>query len=169
MYGNFLKKEKILNDLGIVKLDKELLEGEYATTLKCNFDKVKEVDYISGASMLIKRSVLEKLGMFNPKFFMYYEDMDLCFKFKKHGYKNFVHPSVKMVHIGGQSGYDNGMLNFRGTVIVLYSKYLFTRNILPIIASELVYIIFIIRYLVAYSILQLKCLLRKILSFMSFK
>ena len=130
VYGNFLKKEKILNDLGIVKIERELLESEYATSLKCDFDVVKEVDYISGASMLIKRKVIDELGMFNPNFFMYYEDMDLCFKFKKHGYKNFVYPNVKMVHIGGNSWGNEVGNGFNSSKIIILSRYLFLKNIM---------------------------------------
>lgn len=46
---------------------------------------VEDVDFVSGCGMLIRRSVLEQVGMFSQEYFMYYEDVDLCFRVKAAG------------------------------------------------------------------------------------
>jgi GT2 family glycosyltransferase len=45
----------------------------------------QDVDFVSGCGMLIRRSVLEQVGMFSNEYFMYYEDVDLCFRVKAAG------------------------------------------------------------------------------------
>ncbi len=44
------------------------------------------VDYVSGCCMLIKKSVIKKIGLFDPNFFLYHEDVDFCLRAKKHGF-----------------------------------------------------------------------------------
>ncbi|MFW6116320.1 MAG: glycosyltransferase family 2 protein [bacterium] len=48
---------------------------------------VEEVDFISGCAMLVRRDVWEHVGLFDPGFFMYYEDLDLCLRARKAGYQ----------------------------------------------------------------------------------
>jgi len=50
-------------------------------------DSKKEVDFITGCALMIKREVVDKVGLFDNKFFAFYEDADLCQKVKKAGYK----------------------------------------------------------------------------------
>ena len=161
-YGEFYSSKNIKNDFRIKK-KKNKIDGFV------NFDSIKEVDYIIGAAVLIRNSIIEKLGLFSPKFFMYYEDMDLAFRYKEKGYLSIINPSYCFIHIGGQSGYTNNVLNFTGSSNVLYSKYLYSRNFLPIIASELVYMLYIIQYLFAYSTLQLKIFVVKMRNRLSFR
>ncbi len=53
-------------------------------------DEAQQVDWIVGAAMLIRRSVLEEVGGFDESFFMYSEEMDLCFRIKQAGYQILV-------------------------------------------------------------------------------
>ncbi len=59
---------------------------------------VKEVDYVSGCCMIIKREVFEKIGYFDEKFFLYYEDTDFCLRAKAAGFKVVVVPEVQINH-----------------------------------------------------------------------
>jgi len=161
-YGEFYSSKNIKSDLGIKKKESKI-DGIV------DFDSIKEVDYIIGAAVLIRSSVIDSLGLFSPKYFMYYEDMDLAYRFKRKGYLSIIDPSYQFIHIGGQSGYENSVLNFRGCFNVLYSKYVFSRNFLPIIAAEFVYLLYIIQYLFAYSLLQLKRFVVKMKNKLSFK
>lgn len=61
------------------------------------------VAYISGADLMIKKFILEKVGSFSPDFFMYYEETDLCFRIHKAGYKLISLPQVKIKHLEGKS------------------------------------------------------------------
>ncbi len=129
-YGNFLSKEKLLVDLGLKNIRSIKNKDKLAISKLCDFEKPSEVDYLSGAAIMIRKSMIEKYGLFNPKYFMYYEDMDLCFKYYKNGFKNILLPDVKLVHIGGQSWVKNEFGSYKSLTIILYSKYLFSKNIL---------------------------------------
>lgn len=58
---------------------------------------------ISGADLMIRRSVLDEVGNFDPQFFMYYEDTDLNWRVKQAGYKVINVPSAKIMHLDSQS------------------------------------------------------------------
>ena len=62
-----------------------------------------EVEAISGACMLIRREVFERVGRFSEDYFMYTEDLDLCYKARKSGLKNYYIPGAAIVHFGGSS------------------------------------------------------------------
>lgn len=65
--------------------------------------KIHEVDSVVGAFMLIRRSVIEKVGYFDEDYFLYGEDIDLCFRVKKAGFKVMYVPQVKILHVKGVS------------------------------------------------------------------
>lgn len=60
-----------------------------------------EIDSISGAFLMTKKSVLNKVGLFDENYFMYAEDIDLCYRIKKAGYKIMFVPAVKIIHYKG--------------------------------------------------------------------
>lgn len=63
--------------------------------------KEHEVDSISGAFMLVRKKVLDQVGLFDEDYFMYAEDIDLCFRIKEAGYKVMYVPRVKIIHYKG--------------------------------------------------------------------
>ena len=62
-----------------------------------------EVEAVSGACMLLRSAVFRSLGGFDPRYFMYAEDMDLCFRVRKMGLKVYHQPKSVIVHHGGGS------------------------------------------------------------------
>ena len=62
------------------------------------------VEAISGACMLLKHDVFTKVGMFSEDYFMYSEDVDLCFKVLRAGFRNYYVGEATVVHYGGKSG-----------------------------------------------------------------
>lgn len=68
-------------------------------------DKVSplEVEVISGACMLLKREVFQEVGMFTEDYFMYAEDIDLNYKVKQAGFRNYYVGAASIVHHGGRS------------------------------------------------------------------
>jgi len=58
---------------------------------------------ISGACMMIKKTVFEEVGKFSPEYFMYTEDLDLCYKVREAGYSNYYTGRFSIVHHGGGS------------------------------------------------------------------
>ena len=65
-------------------------------------DKAEEIDWISAACLMLRKSALEKAGLFDESFFMYVEDIDLCYRIKSCGYKIFSLP-INIIHFGGSS------------------------------------------------------------------
>ena len=59
-----------------------------------------ESDWVSGGFMLIRREIFDTINGFDKQFFMYIEDMELCYRVKQSGYKVFVFPQATVVHRG---------------------------------------------------------------------
>jgi GT2 family glycosyltransferase len=70
-----------------------------------NFDyqKIQEVDQVMGAFLLTRKSLLDALNGFDEKFFLWFEEVDLCWRTKKTNYQIIYYPLVKIKHYGGQS------------------------------------------------------------------
>ncbi|MGE5411561.1 MAG: glycosyltransferase [Clostridiales bacterium] len=66
-------------------------------------NKTYEVDAISGAFMLMKREVYQAVGGFDSQFFMYGEDLDLCYRIQKAGYKVYYFHDTQIIHYKGES------------------------------------------------------------------
>ena len=62
------------------------------------YEQAQEVDYVWGQAMLIKRQVIESVGLLDPQFFMYYEDLDYCLRAKRAGYKIVCLPAARVWH-----------------------------------------------------------------------
>lgn len=65
--------------------------------------EVFEVDYISGAALFVKRSVLKLVDSFDPRFFMYCEEEDMQYKMSKLGMKRIVYKKPLIIHLEGKS------------------------------------------------------------------
>ena len=63
----------------------------------------RSVEQLMGAAVLIPREIIEKVGLFDESFFMYYEEVDLCYRIQKAGYKIFYFPESVIMHRGGSS------------------------------------------------------------------
>ncbi|WP_127132633.1 glycosyltransferase family 2 protein [Pseudoflavitalea rhizosphaerae] len=62
-----------------------------------------EVDVLAGACMLVRRKAIELTGGFDERFFMYAEDIDLSFRIKKAGFRNFYFTGTTIIHFKGES------------------------------------------------------------------
>jgi GT2 family glycosyltransferase len=65
--------------------------------------EIFETDWVSGGAMLVRRDVFEETGGFDEKYFVYFEDADLCLRVKKKGLKIAVIPSALVFHESGKS------------------------------------------------------------------
>lgn len=65
--------------------------------------KIHEVDSVIGAFMFIRKSALDKAGYFDEDYFLYGEDIDICFRIKKAGYSVMYLPEIKAIHAKGIS------------------------------------------------------------------
>jgi N-acetylglucosaminyl-diphospho-decaprenol L-rhamnosyltransferase len=76
--------------------------GEYNLTYR-DPDLAYDVDAVTGAFMLIRRRTLEEIGLLDESFWMYGEDLDLCWRSQARGWRTRYHPAVQVLHLKGQS------------------------------------------------------------------
>ncbi len=74
-------------------------------------DKTHQVDVLSGAFMMLRKSVLDEIGLLDEAFFMYGEDIDLSYRVVKAGYKNYYFADTTIIHYKGEST-KKGSLNY---------------------------------------------------------
>jgi GT2 family glycosyltransferase len=88
-----------------------------------------EVDYVIGADLFIRRSVIEEQGLFDPRFFMYFEDSELQYRYSKAGYKMMIISGPKIIHLEGVSSLVKGKKStFRKRKMYFESMFLFMRK-----------------------------------------
>jgi len=68
-----------------------------------NHSQIQEVDWVSGSCLLARKEMLDQIGFLDEDFFIYAEDVDLCYRARKAGWKVFYFPRVTFVHQVGQS------------------------------------------------------------------
>jgi N-acetylglucosaminyl-diphospho-decaprenol L-rhamnosyltransferase len=90
-------------------------------------ERAREVETVSGACFMMKRSVFEQIGMFSTDYFMYSEDIDLCLKVRKAGLNTYYVPRAVVVHHGGGSSSQTGTSTF-SSVMMLESRWRFFRK-----------------------------------------
>jgi len=66
-------------------------------------DGARQIDIVTGCFLLITKALWDELGGFDPAFFMYGEDADLCLRAAKRGYRPMITPDATIVHYGGRS------------------------------------------------------------------
>ena len=93
-----LHRHTIFRSIGIFR-------KQYRRWLMKDFshDEQTDVDQLMGACLLVRRSVLEEVGLLDEDFFMYYEEVDLCFRIKRAEYRVVFVPEATIVHLGGRS------------------------------------------------------------------
>lgn len=79
-------------------------------------NEISEIEVLSGAFMLMRKSVLDKIGLLDETFFMYGEDIDLSYRITLAGYKNYYFPHTQIIHYKGESTKRNS-LNY---VLIFY-------------------------------------------------
>ncbi len=89
--------------------------GKYHLTYLSE-NEIHSVDVLSGAFMLIRKTVLDTIGNLDETFFMYGEDIDLSYRITKAGFKNYYFPQTQIIHYKGEST-KRSSLNY---VVIFY-------------------------------------------------
>lgn len=74
-------------------------------------EKTHKVDVLSGAFMLLRKKVLDQIGLLDEDYFMYGEDIDMSYRIKKAGYENYYFADTSIIHFKGEST-KKGSLNY---------------------------------------------------------
>lgn len=119
------------------------------------YDEIIECDWVTGCSMLIRKTLLCQLGGFDSTFFLYCEDVDLSIRAKKRGWKNIYVPKSKVWHQVGKSSNTNRetispTLVYHGT----RSRIIFARKHANILLCFLFIICFVVYKFINVAILK---------------
>lgn len=118
---SFGKKVDFIHEI----LQKSILTFFYKNRLK-SMRRNLYVGWLSGACMLVEKKALKDVGYFDDSFFLYFEDIDLCYRLRKKKYKLIFTPSVKVYHKGGGSSAANSLKNrffYRQSQLYFYRKH----------------------------------------------
>ncbi len=83
----------------------KIFKNSYQRWLMRDFDyqSQRDVDQLMGAALLVRKSIIEKQGGFDERYFMYYEEVDLCYRIKQNGWRIVYLPQACITHLGGRS------------------------------------------------------------------
>jgi N-acetylglucosaminyl-diphospho-decaprenol L-rhamnosyltransferase len=98
-FGKFFKNVQLVDDM----------QWDHAS--------VKQCDWVPGCYYLVRREVIEQVGLFDPRYFLYYEEVDHCLSAKNAGWEVHYYPHTSVIHIGGESAKSEGELTSAGSQI----------------------------------------------------
>jgi GT2 family glycosyltransferase len=84
------------------------------------------VDWVSGACMLVRRDAFDQAGGMDERFFLYWEDADLCRRLDELGWRTLYLPDAEVVHAGGCSSvhaYRESLAAFHASALMLFRKH----------------------------------------------
>ncbi len=79
-----------------------------------DYRETRDCDWVPGCYYLIRREVLDRVGLFDPRFFLYYEEVDHCREVKNAGWRVVFYPHVDVIHLGGESAKSDGQISKSG-------------------------------------------------------
>jgi GT2 family glycosyltransferase len=123
LYNFYVENEKQVHFLGAKLLNRDLtpqpstcrfftlpvvfatllLKGDYWGLTRSSPNKFCQVDWISGACIITKKSLYQRLGGFDKNIFMYMEEVDLLYRAKKLGFNTYFYPYSQIIHLGSAS------------------------------------------------------------------
>jgi GT2 family glycosyltransferase len=77
----------------------------------------RECDWVPGCFYLIRKEVIDQVGLFDPRYFLYYEEVDHCLQTQRAGWKIMFTPDTSVVHLGGESAKADSKLTAGGKQI----------------------------------------------------
>jgi hypothetical protein len=77
-------------------------------------DTVRACDWVVGCYYLVRKELVDQIGLFDPRYFLYFEEVDHCFAAKKAGWDVVFYPHTTVVHLGGESAKSEGAITEGG-------------------------------------------------------
>ncbi len=116
-----------------------------------NYNEVREIDWITGCAIMLRKRVLDQIGMLDENYFMYTEEVDICYRIKKKGFKIVFCPTAKIIHYWGESSLKEEKDSTGSLNKYLYStRYYFIRKSYGLIHYLLFKLVDFLFYLVVY-------------------
>lgn len=96
-FSRFPGLRLLLRGLGIV------LAGSYYKRERIRSLEPRQVDWVGGACLMVKREALDEVGLLDEEFFMYWEEADLCLRLRRRNWKTYYLPRPRVMHYQGRS------------------------------------------------------------------
>ena len=94
--------------------------------VRTGYSCLRKVDWVMGAALMVRKEIVGKIGGFDEKIFMYYDEVDLCYRIYKNGGAIYYYPDAEIIHLwqrSSQSGREGPILaNYKG-LIYFYQKH----------------------------------------------
>lgn len=103
-YGNFPSLLEVFSQLGFYRLYRGFFEEHLSISIRNTRDDIRQVDYVLGAAMFVRSDGFAAVGGFDEQFFLYFEETDLAYRFRRAGYQCVIVPQARIVHLEG--GFD---------------------------------------------------------------
>lgn len=110
MFPSLLNEFIILSGLAY-RYPKSRLFGRFDRTWADPAEEA-EVDWVPGAFAILRRDLIDRIGFFDPRFFLYYEEVDLCRRIREAGCRIMYWPELVITHLGGESAKTLSEMDF---------------------------------------------------------
>ncbi|MBK7614782.1 MAG: glycosyltransferase family 2 protein [Burkholderiales bacterium] len=107
------------------------LPGRLVDNMDWPHDQVRDCDWVPGCYYLVRKEVIDQVGLFDPRYFLYFEEVDHCRAAKQAGWRVVYFPFTQVVHLGGESARKDGPISKSGRqveVLQLESALLYFRK-----------------------------------------
>jgi len=92
-------------------------KGNMFDHLYLDHQTARKCDWVVGCFYMVRKEVIDTIGLFDPRFFLYFEEVDHCRSVSKAGWDVYFLPDTSVVHIGGESAKSTGSLTKKGNQI----------------------------------------------------
>lgn len=142
-----LKRELLIN----TTLGRRLISPYYPSAPRSQ--QVEQVDWMSGAYLMLRRDAFNQVGTFDDTFFMYGEECELQYRLKNAGWDAYYLPDAEIVHFGGKSGEQHWRRKqlYRGNLL-FYRKH---RGIIQTVALRLMFVLLSVSKWVVWTLMRL--------------
>lgn len=103
----------------------------YVDDMAWDHRTVRHCDWVVGCYYLVRRELIDQIGLFDPRYFLYYEEVDHCFAARQAGWEVVFYPYSTVVHLGGESAKTSGAVTKAGrqlSALQIESELLFMRK-----------------------------------------
>ena len=98
-------------------LDRFFPNTRLVDDMKWDHNSIRECDWVPGCYYLTRKQLLDQIGLFDPEFFLYYEEVDHCRRAHQAGWTVYFYPKTQVVHVGGESAKADATLTDAGRQI----------------------------------------------------
>jgi len=104
-----------LNSTGLYQFSSRFFSNvQMVDDMQWDHASIRQCDWVTGCFYLARRELIDQVGLFDPRYFFYYEDVDHCFLVKNAGWEIHYYPFTTVIHIGGESAKSEGKLTTSG-------------------------------------------------------